>query len=184
MNPDGVSRHWKSIQQRGRPQHITLTAQAHRAETVHTVESGDMEFGGAMFRLQMSHDWWRHYGVQRYTAQGIMGTAGEWVLPAYDVFVLQWTILRKRVWRRKDGGKGRKCAQVWASMKGNERALFEEWARACGTKEEDMSTMELRCTITHSDGHTICSVYLHRCTIRHPYGVGCLRSCHKGGEGR
>ena len=90
-----------------------------------------------------------------------MGTAGEWVLPAYDVFVLQWTILRKRVWRRKDGGKGRKCAQVWASMKGNERALFEEWARAWGTKEEDMSTMELRCTITHSDGHTICSAYLH-----------------------
>ena len=82
-------------------------------------------------------------------------------MPACDIFVVQWTILRRRVWRAKHGGKGRKCTRLWANIKGREMAMFEEWVTAWGAREADIPTMVLRCTVTQSDGHTICNALWH-----------------------
>ena len=59
------------------------------------------------------------------------------MLPAYDVFVLQWTILQKRRWARADGGVGCKCRTERAAMDGMQMPLFKAWMKAWGRGEMD-----------------------------------------------
>ena len=160
LNPDGITRHWAALSKHGAIQHITLLAQAHSMTTPHVVESGDMKFGDTHFRLQLSHKWWCHYGVQRCVMEGTLEQEGTWVLPAHEWYAMQRCVMRARVWKRADGGIGKKSSLASASLREKPEEGFREWVTAWGIHTDDVWWIYLQCTIRHTQGYTISSAHL------------------------
>ena len=92
--------------------------------------------------------------------EGTLGQEGTWVLPAYDVNAMRRCAMRTRVWKRADGGVGKKSRPVNASLREKPEEGFGEWVLARGIQTDNVWGVYLECTLRHAQGYMISSSHL------------------------